>query len=353
MKRLAVLTLAAALVLTLAAGAWAFPFPITDVRALGMGGAFVAAGEGIGAVQHNPALLGEDTTMSVVLPNLTVRIEDHIGMIDLIDDYNNASGATSNQDRIDILSNISGESVDIMGNTGIGAGFGAFGLSMGFTYSDMVFGTVYASNITATLLTQDATIEFNGIQAKQIILSGAKTLGPVTVGGNLRNIDATVYYYNENIADNPDIGVGDLTKGDESSESAVAMDVGLFMAALPMVDVGIMARDLNSPKLGDMEFEPMYRVGAAIKLPTITIAADFDVSENTLEGGSDYQEWAIGAEFDLWAIALRAGVSNNSGLSGAPTLTHIGLGLGFMDLGFAYAEKGDYYIAGLNLGFGL
>jgi hypothetical protein len=33
------------------------------VRALGMGGAFVAAGEGIGAVQHNPALLGENTTL--------------------------------------------------------------------------------------------------------------------------------------------------------------------------------------------------------------------------------------------------------------------------------------------------
>ncbi|MDF1536542.1 MAG: hypothetical protein P1S46_08590, partial [bacterium] len=155
MKRLAVLTLAVALVLTLAAGAWAFPFPITDVRALGMGGAFVAAGEGIGAVQHNPALLGEDTTMSVVLPNLTVRIEDHIGMIDLIDDYNDPAVTVTTQ--ISILNKLEDAgSVDVMGNTGIGAGFGAFGLSMGFTYSDMVFGTVYASNITATLLTQDA-----------------------------------------------------------------------------------------------------------------------------------------------------------------------------------------------------
>jgi hypothetical protein len=29
------------------------------------------------------------------------------------------------------------------------------------------------------------------------------------------------------------------------------------------------------------------------------------------------------------------------------------LGLGFLDIGFAYGEEGDYYIAGLNLGFGI
>ena len=79
------------------------------------------------------------------------------------------------------------------------------------------------------------------------------------------------------------------------------------------------------------------------------LAADFDLTEDD-QGGSKYQEWAIGAEFDIWAVALRAGISNNSALSGAPTLTHLGLGLGFMDPGFAYAEKGDYYMAGFNLG---
>ena len=85
MKRIAVLSLAAALVLGLAATAMALPFPITDVRALGMGGAFVAAGEGIGAVQHNPALLGEDTTVSVALQG-TARLEDHVGLADLLND---------------------------------------------------------------------------------------------------------------------------------------------------------------------------------------------------------------------------------------------------------------------------
>ncbi|MDF1536323.1 MAG: hypothetical protein P1S46_07460, partial [bacterium] len=83
-----------------------------------------------------------------------------------------------------------------------------------------------------------------------------------------------------------------------------------------------------------------------------TVAADLDVTEND-ESGTKYQEWALGAEFDIWAIALRAGMSNNSGISGAPTLLHFGLGIGFLDLGFAYAEKGDYYIAGANLGLGL
>jgi hypothetical protein len=351
MKRIAVLSLTAALVLGLAASAMALPFPITDVRALGMGGAFVAAGEGIGAVQYNPALLGEQTVVSVVLPNTTGRLEDHAGMIDLIDDYNSVSGATSTLDKIAILNEIDNETVDLTGNTAIGVGFGAFGLDLGVTYSDLIYGIVSATNVTATANTQDATINFEGIQAKQIILSGSKSIGNVVVGANLRNIDATTYNYTENIADNPDISLSDVTSGSESSESAVAIDMGVLFGLVPMVDIGIVARNFNSPKLGDIEFDPRYRIGAAVNLPTVTIAADFDLTEDD-QGGSKYQEWAVGAEFDLWAVALRVGLSNNSSLSGAPTLTHLGLGLGFMDLGFAYAEKGDYYMAGLNFGLG-
>jgi hypothetical protein len=100
-----------------------------------------------------------------------------------------------------------------------------------------------------------------------------------------------------------------------------------------------------------IELDPRYRIGAALHLPAITVAGDYDISEDD-SGGTNYQEWALGAEFDVWAIALRAGLSNNSGLSGAPTLIHLGVGLGFLDLGAAYAEDGDYYMAGVNLSLG-
>jgi hypothetical protein len=120
------------------------------------------------------------------------------------------------------------------------------------------------------------------------------------------------------------------------------------MGLTSIMDVGIMARDVGGTDLGLVEFDPRYRVGAAFYFPTLTIAVDYDISEDDV-GGAEYQEWAVGGELDVWAVALRAGMSQNSGLSDAPTLLHFGLGLGFMDIGAAYAEEGDYYMAGVNL----
>ena len=172
----------------------------------------------------------------------------------------------------------------------------------------------------------------------------------------MRTINATTYTDSESLFSDPDIGLGDVTDGIESDESVVAWDVGAVMGLTSLMDVGIMARDVGGTDLGVVEFDPRYRVGAAFYLPTLTIAADYDITEiaidTNVEDGTPYQEWAIGAEFDVWAIALRAGLSNNSSLDGAPTLVHFGLGLGFMDIGVAYAEEGDYYMAGLNLSLG-
>lgn len=357
MKRLAVLSLAAVLVLGFAASAMALPFPITDVRAMGMGGAFVAAGEGIGAVQYNPALLGKDTTVSVVLPNLSARIEDNIGLADLIDDMDNAVAAANSTQIIAVLNELDqGGGIDLMATAGAGAGFGVFGISAGVTYSQVVYGLIYPDAIDTSPggildVVNNNQLVYGALEANQIILSGAKSFGNIIVGANLRQIDGTFYSDSESLFASPDTGIGDATSGAETSKSATAIDVGAVMTIAPMIDIGIVGKDVNSPDLDIFEFKPRYRVGAAISLPMVTVAADFDLTEDD-EGGTKYQEWAIGAEFDVWAVALRAGVSNNSGLSGAPTLTHVGLGLGFIDFGFAYAEKGDYYLAGVNLGVG-
>jgi len=355
MKRLAVLSLVTVLVLGLAASAMALPFPITDVRALGMGGAFVAAGEGIGAVQHNPALLGKDTTVSVALQG-TARIEDNIGLSDLIDDLNSLDSVADTTQAIAILNELDqGGGVDLMATAGAGAGFGVFGISAGVTYSQVIYGAAYAYSVDASQLgildVNSNQLVYEAIEANQIILSGAKSLGNIIVGANLRQIDATVYSGSEWLFDDPGTGISDATGGTETSESATAIDVGAVMNIAPMIDVGVMVKDVNAPEIGAYEFEPRYRVGAAVSLPMITIAADFDLTEDD-EGGTKYQEWAIGAEFDIWAVALRAGMSNNSGLSDAPTLMHLGLGLGFIDFGVAYADKGDYYLAGANLSLG-
>jgi hypothetical protein len=356
MKRLAVLSLATVLVLGLAASAMALPFPITDVRALGMGGAFVAAGEGIGAVNYNPALLGKSSTVGVVLPEVVGRIEDHVGMVDLIDDLNDpalsVTGATN------ILNRLSeGGTTDISAYGGIGAGFGIFGINAGVTYADLIYGIAMPSvNDTTSPAPGANTLDFIGIDARQVIFTGAMSFGDLIVGANLRNINATVFTDSQPLDENPDIGIGDVTEGKETEESATVFDVGAVFSLTTVVDVAGVARDVGGTDLGNVTFDPRYRIGAAFHLPTITVAADYDISEvaidTVLGDGTPYQEWAIGAEFDIWAIALRTGLSKNAGLSGAPTLLHFGLGLGFLDFGVAYAEKGDYYIAGINMELG-
>jgi len=354
MKRIGILALVTLAVLALGATAWAAPFPITDVRALGMGGAFVAAGEGIGAINYNPALLGKNTTAGLVLPELVVRVEDHIGLTDLIDDLNDPAqsitGAIAILNRLD-----EGGATDINAYLGVGAGFGIFGLSGGVTYGDLIFGTAFPDNIDTTALglldQNNNTLEFRGIEARQLILTAAKSFGNIIVGANMRNIDATVYSDSEWLFGDPDIGPGDVTGTSITDETVIAWDVGAVMGLTSVMDLGIVARDVGGTDFGVVELDPRYRLGVAFHLPTVTIAADYDITESD-SIGTAYQDWAIGGEFDVWAIALRAGMSQNSALSGAPTLVHLGLGLGFIDLGVAYAEEGDYYIAGLNLGFG-
>ena len=198
MKRISVFAVVVMVVLTFVSAAWALPFPITDVRALGMGGAFVAAGEGIGAVQYNPALLGKDATVGVVLPEIVARIEDHIGLEGLIDDLDNALALADTIQIVAILDRLDqGGALDIQASASAGAGFGLFGISAGATYSQLIYGTAFPANIYTT---QDAglldpannTLELRGVEARQIILSGAKSFGNIIVGANLRNIQATV-----------------------------------------------------------------------------------------------------------------------------------------------------------------
>jgi hypothetical protein len=356
MKRVSVFCVVVMVVLAFASAALATSFPMTDVRALGMGGAFVAAGEGIGAVNYNPALLGKNSTVGFVVPEVVVRVEDHIGLADLIDDLNDPATLTSPTAVLGILNQLDeGGATDINAYAGAGVGFGIFGISGGVTYASLINGFAVPANIDTTIPgladQNNNTLEFRGVDARQLILTGAGSLGNIIVGANMRNIDATVYSDSEWLFSDPDIGPGDVTGTSVTDESVIAWDVGAVMGLTPLMDLGIVARDVGGTDLGAVEFDPRYRVGLAFYLPSITLAADLDITEDDLSG-TEYQEWAIGGEFDVWAIALRAGLSQNTGPSDSPTLLHFGLGLGFMDIGAAYAEEGDYYIAGLNLNLG-
>ena len=105
--------------------------------------------EGIGAVQYNPALLGKDSTVGVVLPEIVARIEDHIGLVDIIDELNALGPADTGV--IPILDSLDGAgALDIQASASVGAGFGLFGISAGVTYSQLAYGTAEPFNIDSS-----------------------------------------------------------------------------------------------------------------------------------------------------------------------------------------------------------
>lgn len=343
MKRSLIVILLTLLLLAPAVSALAQPLPVTDARALGMGGAFVAAGSGITAVQYNPALLGEGKLVELSVPEVMVQIEDQGGLIDAVD-------ALAPAGSISQVAALSGKLVQLEGNAAAGVGLQAFGIGLGVTYSRLVSGEVMP--VVDTIIPTNTYLYFAGLETTQLIFTGAKELGPVTLGVNLRQISGTSYATTINAYNNPDIDLDTVTSGGETDVSGTSFDVGAVLPLVPTLDVGLVIRDANEPDLDGVKLERSIRAGAALNLPFILVSADYDISVPEDAQGNENKSWAVGAELDLPILELRGGLSDN-GLDGAPTVTHLGVGLGGelfkLDIGAAYADGGDYYAAGVNL----
>ena len=382
MKRNIIFLMAVLLVLGAGSAAHAFPFPYTDVRALGMGGAYVAGGSGVSAVNYNPALLAKGKRLELVLPVATVRVDDHIDIQDKLDSIDALLGgktisawAASNPGTLTAMDNLINSlaqpgknSVDVEVFGGAAVGLNAFGLMVGVGYSDLIDASVITAMDTANIgsttnyLNNSSTLEFKGIDARQLVLSAAREFSGFTLGANLRQINGSSYFNTISAFNNSGNIDLDTLKQSEHDYTATALDVGFLTSLTPLVDVGIVARDLVAPKAEFFDgstYEPdtRYRAGVSINMALLHVVGDFDLSTTESFSGAKFREMAIGAELALPVLKLRGGLSKNMALDGAPEVLHLGVGFSLLavkiDLGGAFDTDNRNLVAGASLRFKL
>jgi hypothetical protein len=338
-----------------------------------MGGAYVANGSGVASVNYNPAALREGGAMEILLPNVNLRVDDHIGLEDLVNDLNDPAVASSPTLAINVLNRLdAGGSFDGVGYAGAAVGVNLAIFSYAVGYSDLIEGSIALTNVDTTpagvLDPSNNLLSYGALEGQQLVFTGAFDLGGITVGINARQIEATTYTFTQNVFTDPEVSFDALDQGVEADADDTAVDIGVLFDLGPMLRVGAVGRNINEPEFdlaggGKLVLDSRYRAGAAFKVGGLKVSADMDLTEADMDltevesfGGTKYQEFAVGAELKLPVVALRAGLSQNTAESDDPALFHAGLGLNFpvlkIDVGGMIGESGDFYAAGANLTFG-
>lgn len=169
-----------------------------------------------------------------------------------------------------------------------------------------------------------------------------------SVGGNFKFMRGRVYGNRVVVFDEDADDIMKETDENYNETNTFGVDLGV-MARFEKFNLGIMGRNLNSPKfdgftdtialsngdnielhVDDVRLKPQLTAGVAyFPFETVTIAADLDLIENeTLLGGYDSRKLSLGLEWDIFRIlALRAGAYRNLSESDIEWVYTAGLGL--------------------------
>jgi len=234
-----------------------------------------------------------------------------------------------------------------------------------------------ADNRTAVLTKSLAYIEFPISYGHPIDLGRFGKLG---VGGSLKVVQGRVYNSQLNLVKNGqsvDSGkiTDNLTKNFEESTS-VTFDLGAFYKFQDWLNVGLVAKNLTSPKfdspaLKDQDgtlvtidakgnpvtnkgvtLKPQLRAGVSLDpLSWLTIAADLDLTDNeTVLSSLDYKSRNLGGGVELHPVTwfkLRAGMYKNLSNSEVGPVATAGLTFGTkwvnLDLDGAYGLETAQY----------
>jgi hypothetical protein len=385
MKKQWILTLALALFI-IPKIAQAEPFAIVGPRALGMGGASVAAVNDSTAVYWNPAALAHFRKVDIRIP-VSAGAQDHIGLKDKWDTINDIYSRVTSSDLSaaaemkSLLNELdkpkSGADIDLSGGLFISIPIGKSAIAL--SISSLDYAGVYP---TVDTLNQDTTtpgpapyIAFNntavtgvGIVAKEPAISFATSFGDkVFIGANVKKIYASTYVNSQKITGNSFNTFIDELKASKTESRKDSVDAGILLAPFQSFRLGVVGRDLNSPsfpvqgtfaqKLGngdvnlvqandELKLDPQYRAGLAWQpFKTFTLAADYDLKKNkTFTPGYESQTAAVGLEKTFFSeyFNLRAGAHKNMADSGAKTVYSAGLGLRLFALRFDVAGGYDF-----------
>jgi len=200
----------------------------------------------------------------------------------------------------------------------------------------------------------------NGFTVAEIPLTyGHAFSDHLSIGGSLKFMVGRVYATEVLVFEN-DIGEQvDAVKDNYEESANVGIDLGI-MARLPYLNLGLTARNLNSPtfkgprvngvQFDDVTIDPQVTIGAAF-LPTRTLVLEVDLdllpSDTTL---NDYQgqNVSVGVEWNAWRfLALRVGAYKNLAQGDIGPVITAGIGLNLwavrIDLAGAMSLKTEEY----------
>ncbi len=203
------------------------------------------------------------------------------------------------------------------------------------------------------------------------------------VGGNVKLMAGRVYGTQVLVFNNDTDDLLRKTQEDYKQTINFGVDLGA-MARFRWVQLGIVGRNLNSPKFEgpevttvnggitkfqDVKVKPQAQAGIAfIPFETVTLEVDYDLTKNeTLLGGYETQYLRAGVEWDIFRfLALRGGVYNNMAEDDIGLVYTAGVGLNLwavrFDVSGAMSSKTARYdgkeypreahvVAGLSIDF--
>jgi len=358
------------------AGEWA----LVGARYQGMGGAGVATVNDSFASYWNPAALAQAQSYDAainfgalasvegdalqVIDNIE-ELFDQTDVDGIIDDINDGifpvPGGPEEQALDELL-----KELEKLGEDGIGViGTGSTGLNLRWQRYAVFSRGVADFAVDPTY--DDENVEFdNGPNSIVDNESGARVRGlavietgvgyghsffdgMVSVGANLKYMHGITYskYVGYRTIEDAELDFGDSDLRKESGD--VGLDLGIMYKPFDFLQVGMVARNVNSPKFKtdndgtdpnrrkNFQLDAQVRAGAAyypFSNDTLVIATDLDLTENETDllDGFKSRHWAIGAEyklpFEVVSVALRGGGYMNT-VSSANNAFVLTGGLGF------------------------
>lgn len=371
MKKQGIMLLVMAFLLA-PAMAQAVQFSIVGPRALGMGGASVAAVNDSTAVYWNPAALADFKKVDIRVP-VSAALHDHIGLRDTMKKINDINAQVQAHDpaaineMIALLNDLNkpntGADVDASAGLLVSIPFSKSAIAvsaLGLGYAG-IFPTIDTVNLSPNIGppvpanfvgNNNSIVTGIGIVTVEPAFSFATSFGEkLYVGANAKMIQASTYLYSQNIRTGDFSNFIDNLNNTETRSNKAAVDAGILFAPIKSFNIGVVGRNLNSPKFpvlsaGDLELERQYRAGVAWKpFSHLTVSADYDLSKNkTLTPGFEDQTVAAGVELTLpkEIMSFRGGVYKNTAASNSNVVYTAGVGLRIFVLRIDVAGAYDF-----------
>lgn len=372
MKRSTFLILCVILFLPLSA--YSQPFTIVGPRALGMGGASVAAVNDSLAVYWNPAALADFKKLEIRIP-AGAAIRDHISLQDKwdriieIEDLINFSNPQALNEFDLLLTDLErpGTGTDLDANAGLYIAIPLSRSAIAISRSAFVYAGLYPTidtynrDTTPTppppsnsILYNNSAVTGMGMITVEPTFSFATRLGDkVLIGANAKMIYASTFIHSTNIRTGDIDNFIDNLDASRANSNKAGLDAGIVIKLTESLSMGIVGRNLNSPSFpikgyiaqrqgsgdvttiytdAELELEPQYRAGVAFRpFSFLTLSADYDISKNKSIGipGYEDQTAAAGLEFTLpkEIISIRGGVYKNLADDDSNPVYTAGLGI--------------------------